>query len=257
MIKFKDLLKQEKVQKQIYKLLIALIVCLFFLLAVELVFQIPQVSNFFGSEALEGSKEDYTLIWVVLWALMFAQVTLIPMPAIPIYAFCMHTTLIADQPGIQGLFSTKTLFFVLFIVSASITGAISAYWLGRFGGKSTVKWIAGGEEEYQKWCKSLNGNVGKWLYAATIILPIFPDDILCVIVGSMKMDFGFYILMNSIGRFIGTYCMLIFMRIPGIDKFFSGTSNGFPWMVLILSLLLLFAIITTLIWKKKFINKPV
>ena len=49
----KELFQQEKTKKQIYKLLLALIVCLFFLLIVEILFQILYISDFFGTDDLE------------------------------------------------------------------------------------------------------------------------------------------------------------------------------------------------------------
>lgn len=83
---------------------------------------------------------------------MFAQVTIIPIPAMPIYVFCSGTTLVAPGPNLVDLFSLETLFFCAFVVSACVVGSIAAYWLGRLGGGKAVKWIAGDEEDYNQWC---------------------------------------------------------------------------------------------------------
>lgn len=256
--KISQLFESEKIKKQIYKLLWTLIVCLFLLFAVEVIFQIPAISNAFSSDVLENSMGDNKAVWVVLWLLMFAQVTIIPVPAMPIYVFCNNTALVSYGSGLIDLFSLRTLFFVLYVTSACVVGAIAAYWLGRTGGKKAVKWIAGEEEDYQLWCKKLNCKAGKWIYAATVLLPIFPDDIICLVVGSMKMDFKFYTLVNLINRFIGAYTILLFMRLPIINSFFTSAVNGgFPWALLVYSILFIIVLIITIIWKKKVLNKSV
>ena len=58
MIKLKNLLRQEKIQKQIYKLLLTLIVCLFFLIIVEFLFKIPYIQNAFSRNILKNNIED-------------------------------------------------------------------------------------------------------------------------------------------------------------------------------------------------------
>lgn len=254
MYRIKELLRQEKIQKQIYKLLLTLIVCLFFLLVVELIFKIPAVSNFFGPDSL--NKGNSVTVWIILWLLMFAQVTIIPMPAMPIFAFCVNTTLVSYELGFLGLFSLRTLFFVVYVTSACLAGAVCAYLLGRFGGKKAVKWIAGDEEDYNEWCKKLNCKAGKQIYAATVLLPIFPDDIICIVVGSMKMDFKFYVIINALFRFIGSYCILLFMRMPYINNFFSSAVNGgFPWALLAYSILFILSIVAAILWRCKVIKK--
>lgn len=256
--KISQLFESEKIKQQIYKLLQALIICTFLLLVVEIIFQIPTVSKLFSNSALEDAMGNNIMIWIILWLLMFAQVTIIPIPAMPIYVFCNNTALVSYGSGLIDLFSLRTLFFVLYVTSACVVGAIAAYWLGRTGGKKAVKWIAGEEEDYQLWCKKLNCKAGKWIYAATVLLPIFPDDIICLVVGSMKMNFKFYTLVNLINRFIGAYTILLFMRLPIINSFFTSAVNGdFPWALLVYSILFIIVLIITIIWKKKVLNKSV
>lgn len=255
--KIKQIFESDKNKKQIYKLLQALIVCLFLLFAIELIFQIPAVSNAFSTQALETNTGDQVTIWIVLWLLMYAQVTIIPVPAMPIYIFCNRTDLVGG-PGLAGLFSFQTLFFVLFVESACIAGAVTAYWLGRVSGKRAIKWIAGDEEEYYLWSRKLNCKWGKYLYSATVILPVFPDDILCLVAGAIGIDFGFFLISNITGRLIGTIGFLIFLRLPYISQFFStNVGEGFPWALLVYGILLFIVVIITIIWKKKVLNKSV
>lgn len=257
MTRLKNIITNPKTQKQITKLLYAAIVCLALLLVVEGLFQIPTIANLFNEEAIGTSGESITA-WVILWLLMFAQVTIIPIPAMPIYVFCSGTNLVAYGSNLTDLFSLRTLFFICFVVSACLVGAIVAYWLGRIGGGKAVKWIAGDEEDYKHWCSILNNKKGKIIYACTVLLPIFPDDLICLVVGAMKMDFKYFVIVNIIGKLIGAFCMLLFLRLPYLDVFFTSSRNGeFPWSIVIYGSLLLLCIIITLIWKKVCKNKVV
>ena len=181
---------------------------------------------------------------------MYAQVTIIPVPAMPIYVFCNQTSLVGGS-GLSGLFTWQTVFFVCFVTSACLAGAVTSYFLGKVGGRRAVKWIAGDEDDYNVWTEKLNCRVGKYIYAATILLPIFPDDILCLVAGALKIDLKFYILANLTGRLIGAYCMLLFMRLPGLQTFFtSSTNGGFPWALLVYGVILILSVVALILWRR-------
>ena len=178
------------------------------------------------------------------------------MPAMPIFAFCINTNLVSSESGLLGLFSLRTLFFVLYVTSANVCGSILAYFLGRFGGQKAVKWIAGDDEDYLIWRERLNCKVGKQIFAATVLLPIFPDDLIAIVVGSLRLDFKFYAIVNLIFRFIGVYTSLIAMRLPYADQFFSSAvSGGIPWALIAYSFLFILSIVAATIWKLKVIKK--
>lgn len=252
----KHSLQESKIKQQIYKLILTLIMCTALLVVVEILFQIPAISSAFGENAFENQVGIG--VWLVLWFLMFAQVTIIPVPAMPIYIFCNgYNGIIANGPGLLDLLSLKTLFFILFITSACLVGSICAYGLGRIGGKKAVKWIAGDEDDYNLWCSKLNCKVGKWIYAATVLFPIFPDDIICLVVGAMKMDFKFFAFVNTIGRLIGIVCICIFMRLPIVNDFLMSSLNGgFPWALLVYIIIFISSIVAAIIWKKRVLPKP-
>lgn len=250
MKKISTIIKEEKTQNQLTKLLYALIVCVALLLVVEIIFQIPSVKYAFSTEALANSMGDNKIVWFVLWLLMFAQVTIIPVPAMPIYVFCNRTSLVAFGDGLTDLFSLRTLFFILYVTSACLAGAVTAYALGKFGGRKAVKWIAGDEEDYNEWTKALNCKAGKYIYAATVLLPIFPDDILCLVAGALKIEFRFFLLANISGRLIGAFCTLLFLRIPYVSNFFNSSTDGsFPWALLVYCILLILCFVSLLLWK--------
>lgn len=248
-MRIKEKLNDYKTKTQLYKLSQTAIICMLLLVVVEVLFQIPQVNKFFDPSQNIG-KDVSIGAWIALWGLMFLQVTIIPIPMLPILVFCNSTQFVSFGDGLQGLLSTRTLFFVLYCSSASVVGSMVAYWLGKIGGRRAVKWIAGDEEEFDKWSNALNGKLGKRLYALTVLLPIFPDDILCIVVGAMKMDFLFFVVTHLICSVIGIYASLIFMRLPYIDAFFNSSSEGFPIALVVYSIILVFCISISIVLRK-------
>lgn len=227
--------------EQWHKALRVIIICMAFMTISDAIFEIPAVKNFFGADLI--TSQSGWMVYAVLWVVMFLQVAIIPIPALPILTACNQIpNLVGTSFKLSGLFSMQTLFFVLFVTSATLVGAIAAYWLGRTFGKKAVIWVAGSEKDYKLWSKKLNGKMGKWLYTSTVLLPIFPDDLISLVIGSIKMNFSFYVIVNAICKIIGLYAMLIFMRIPGIDMMFSQ-STGFPWALTIYAAILLVCIL--------------
>lgn len=217
--------------EQWHKALRVIIICMVFMTLSEGIFEIPVIKNFFGADLIKG--QSGWMVYAIVWLVMFLQVAIIPIPALPILTACNQINgLVGSNFELSGLFSFQTLFFVAFVTSATLTGAIASYWLGRTFGKKAVTWVAGSEKDYKIWSKKLNGKMGKWIYGATVLLPIFPDDLISLVIGSIKMNFTFYTIVNVICKFVGLYAMLIFMRIPGIDIMF-GKSTDFPWALIL------------------------
>ena len=104
MKKIKNYLSTNKAKTQAIKLLYTLVVCVGLLLLVECLFQIPKINKIFSPEAISGAKNNIWT-WIILWLLMFAQVTIIPIPAMPIYIFCDGTNLVAAGSNLSDLFS--------------------------------------------------------------------------------------------------------------------------------------------------------
>ena len=124
-----------------------------------------------------------------------------------------------------------------------MAGCILSYWLGRWFGSKAVKWVAGSEEDFDKWSNFINEK-GKIWYLVTVILPLFPDDILCIIAGSLKMNFGFYTIANLIGRSIGLVTMLIVLKYIGV------ASSSIPFMLIVWCVGLVAEIITLIVLNK-------
>lgn len=241
--------------EQWHKALRVIIICMVFMTLSEGIFEIPVIKNFFGADLIKG--QSGWMVYAIVWLVMFLQVAIIPIPALPILTACNQINgLVGSNFELSGLFSFQTLVFVVFVTSATLTGAIASYWLGRTFGKKAVTWVAGSEKDYKIWSRKLNGKMGKWIYGATVLLPIFPDDLISLVIGSIKMNFTFYTIINVICKFIGLYAMLIFMRIPGIDIMF-GKSTDFPWaLILYVGILFVCIIINSILNYKINRNQP-
>ena len=111
---------------------------------------------------------------------MFLQVTILNIPAYVILSACASI-------GVE-ILSFK---YILVVLSAYMLGCVLAYYLGFKFGKKAVKWCAGNDEDYDKWSEFLNKK-GKWWYFMTVVFPMFPDDILCLVAGAMKFNFIWY-----------------------------------------------------------------
>lgn len=217
-------------KEQILKILNVAIIMTAIILAVEIVFSIPIVNNWFAS--LITSSEGW-VVYLVIWIIMFLQTTILNIPAYVVLSASVSV-------GIN----TLSFFYIVIVLSAYIAGCLLAYWIGYKFGKKAVKWCAGSEEDYEKWSKVLNEK-GKWWYFVTVIFPMFPDDILCLVAGAVKFNFLFYILSNVIGRGIGLVTMLLFLELLG------SMGGDFPYMVIVWTVALLIEVIVYCVLKKK------
>lgn len=221
-------------REQIYKLLKVCLVATAFMLVFEIIFSIDSINTFFSSLI---TKTDGIWVYFVLWLIMFLQVTILNIPAYSILSISISIGL--DVFEIE---------YLLTVISAYMCGCILAYWLGRWFGVKAVKWCAGSQEDFDKWSSFINTK-GKWWYFLTILFPIFPDDLLCLVAGSTKFHFGRYTLFNLIGRSIGLITMLATLKLIGI------VGGGFPFMIIVWAIAFALEIVGILIIKKKLSQK--
>lgn len=197
---------------QISRLLRVVLVATLIMLCFEIIFSISIINNFFSNLIKNSSG---FLVYLILWVIMFAQVTILNIPAYSILSVSLSIGI--DVLGWK---------FLTTVISAYMVGCILAYWIGRVFGVKAVKWCAGNEDDFNKWVGFINTK-GKWWYFLTILFPIFPDDLLCIVVGSVKFNFLSYCLFNLFGRSIGLISMLLTLKLIGF------VSGGFPFMIIV------------------------
>lgn len=215
---------------QIIRLLKVAIVTTAILLVFEGIFAIPAITNFF-TNLISGSQG--WLAYLFVWLIMFLQVTILNIPAYSVLAACTAIGM-----------KTLSFVFIAVVLSAYMVGSILAYWIGRWFGKKAVKWCAGSEEDYNKWSQVLNSK-GKIWYFLTVLFPFFPDDILCLVAGSVKFNFGLYTIFNFVGRGIGLVTAILTLEL--INK----VSGGFPFMVIVWAVALIAEVIGLIIIKRR------
>ncbi len=209
-------------KQQILKILRVLQVTTLFILLMELIFTEPHVNDFF-SNLIQHSTGWIT--YVIIWLIMFLQTTILNIPAYVVLSASVSI-------GINVL---SVLYFIT-VLSAYMAGCVVAYWLGNKLGKKAVKWCAGSEEDYDKWSNVLNKK-GKLWYLLTVIFPMFPDDILCLVAGAVRLNFNFYFFANLLGRGVGLFTMLVTLKLINIG------SQGFPFMIIVWAVVFLIEVI--------------
>lgn len=220
-------------KEQFIKILKVAIVATFVMLLCDTIFAVDEVNNFFAKLIYEANG---IVVYFVIWLVMFLSTTIINVPA--------YTILAASASVGINVWSIE---FIVTIMLAYIVGVIIDYWLGYWFGSKAVKWCAGSQEEFDKWSAVLNQK-GKWWYLLSVILPIFPDDLLCIVAGGVKFNFWFFVFSNIIGRLIGLFGML------GIITLVGHIGGNFPIMIVVWSVALIAEIVAYFMLKK---NKKV
>ncbi len=123
------------------------------------------------------------LIFIILQVL---QTTILQIPAIIITA--AGTIIFGKWPA-----------FILSYISV-LAGSFIMYWIGKKAGRKFLDWLAG-KDTANKWVDRLKH--GKYLFFLMMLFPLFPDDILCVVAGTINMDFKFFFWTNILARGVG------------------------------------------------------
>lgn len=124
---------------------------------------------------------------LIFVAVQFAQVTILPLPA--------TLTTIAGFT-VFGVGET-----LLYSSAAIIAGSMVAFAAGRTFGVRLAVWLCGAKS-VAKYRQLLKGRETLLLYAM-FLLPIFPDDLLCVIAGLGSMSYRSFGVMMLISRPVG------------------------------------------------------
>ena len=138
------------------------------------------------------------------------------------------TTLLSFIPGasmafiilIQTLYKTPWQAFLLTFIGVLITSGLT-YLTGRVGGYAICKKLLG-EEDSKKASELLNDK-GVVFFPLMMMFPIFPDDALTMIAGTLKMSLNWFIPSIVIGRGIGIATIIFGLGNIPYDKFTT------PW----------------------------
>ena len=115
--------------------------------------------------------------------LQFLQVTFLPIPS--------------AVSTLAGVLVFGPLQASLLSLSGIMLGSVLAFWLGRRFGRKLVSFMVG-EETCHKWTNFLTN--AKYSFVVMMLLPIYPDDILCLVAGLTDMSWLFFVVTNLISR---------------------------------------------------------
>lgn len=115
--------------------------------------------------------------------LQFLQVTFLPIPS--------------AVSTLAGVLVFGPLQASLLSLSGIMLGSVLAFWLGRRFGRKLVAFMVG-EDTCKKWMDFLTN--AKYSFVVMMLLPIFPDDILCLVAGLTDMSWLFFVVTNLVSR---------------------------------------------------------
>lgn len=140
----------------------------------------------------------------------------------------IFTTLLCFVPGASMMFIVviQTLYedpFVAFAVAFTgvLLSSLFMYVTGRFGGYALCARLLGDKD-----CERAAGllrNKGTAYFPLMMLFPVFPDDALVMIAGTMKMSMAWFIPSIIVGRGIGTATIVFGLSFIPFDKFTT------PW----------------------------
>ena len=119
---------------------------------------------------------------------------------------------------LQSIYEKPCQAFLLAFIGVMLSSFIM-YIVGRFGGYKVCKKLLG-EKDCDKACELLN-NKGLAYFPLMMMFPIFPDDALVMIAGTLKMSLKWFIPSIVLGRGIGIATIVFGISIVPFDKFTS------------------------------------
>ena len=201
--------KYEKVTRVLLMLAIFLLISLFSMLLLYL-FGVIYFDD--GIQINVSLFAKFSTSWYGCLIIILAQVII--------------TSLLSFVPGasmafiilLQTLYDNKLLAFIV-AFSGVMLSSFMLYILGRFGGYNLGKKIIG-EEDCEKASDLLN-NKGLIYFPMMMMFPVFPDDALTMVAGTLKMSLKWFIPSIVFGRGIGVVTIIFGLSIVPFDKFTS------------------------------------
>ena len=143
-----------------------------------------------------------------------------------ILAQVIITSLLSFVPGASMAFIIllETLYensWIAFIVAFSgvMLSSLMMYLIGRYGGYNLGKKLIG-EEDCEKASDLLN-NKGLIYFPMMMMFPVFPDDALVMVAGTLKMSLKWFVPSIVFGRGIGVATIVFGLSIVPFEKFTS------------------------------------
>lgn len=187
-------------------------------------------------ETLESTQEWFKSFGG--WGLfVYGIIVLLQVVVLPIPSTLTNIAAIAvfqDMPW--------AVFFVT--TGCTLVGSFVCFYLGRWFGKKVVSWLVG-KEKTEKYAEVLNR--GRLLFIMMMLLPCFPDDVLCMVAGLSSMKLWYFAIVIALTRPI-MIALITFLGGPVIDALDTW---GLPVSIGILILVVGAAVLVMFLRDKK------
>lgn len=211
-----------KYKKAIFKGLLTLLILIAFSLIAMLVLWACGVIYFDGGMRINiHILDSFTGSW--LGVAMFILLQIICTTAL---CFLPGSTMMFIVLG-QVIFPNPTIAFVI-VFSGVLVSSTIMYLIGRFGGYKICEWMLG-REDCEK-ATTLLRDKGSVFFPVMMLFPIFPDDALVMISGTLKMRLGWFFPSIIIGRGVGIATIIYGLSIVPFEKF----TEPWHWVVFVI-----------------------
>lgn len=170
-----DAQKHEALFKSVVVALFTLSILLIGYMALEASGVLERVKNVEGMIALIRSFGFWGVFVYVLFIVL--NVVFLPVPA--------------AVPAVIGTAVFGPLWSFVCMSAGTVAGSLIIFILGRNFGKKLVVWMIG-KEKTEKYAEFV-GKKGRAAFIFMIVLPFFPDDILCLMAGLSHMSYRYFI----------------------------------------------------------------
>ena len=153
-----------------------------------------------------STKEKGVFIYILIQIL---QVVFVPIPAAVI--------------AIVGSIIYGPILGAIYCSIGILLGSYISYGIGKSFGFKVVSWVVGSENATKY--SNILAKRGAFFLSIAFLLPLFPDDILCLVAGISTMKFSTFFIITTITRPIG----VIFMCIFGSGQIIPY--SGWGWIV--------------------------
>lgn len=160
-----------------------------------------------------STKEKGVYVYILIQVL---QVVFVPIPAAVI--------------AIVGSIIYGPVFGAIYCTIGILIGSYISYAIGKTFGYRMVSWVVGSENALKY--SNILAKRGGFFLCIAFLLPLFPDDILCLVAGISTMKFSTFFIVTTITRPIG----VIFMCLFGSGQIIPYSGWGLVvWGIIIIS----------------------
>ena len=206
-------MKNTKTKKKVISILFAILTLFLISLFATLILYLFDIIYYDDGFVLNREIfEHYKSSWYGPFIIIFIQIS------ISIFVSFVPGTTVAFIILWQALYENPFV-ALLYAFTGVILSSIAMYFIGKYGGYNICKKLLG-EEDCEK-AASLLDHKGKVFFPLMMLFPIFPDDALVMIAGTLKMDLKWFLPSIFIGRGIGIATIIFGLAIVPFEKFTS------------------------------------